>query len=356
VLALIGGAASGLSRIGVGNALITGLPRSSDVHRAYDAVQHGFAPGVVDPALVLVSGNGTGYQHAGLVRLQRLIARQPDVAQVIGPEQRPFAGRSGVFLADSGAAARYIVILASDPLAPRAISAVDGLRASMPKLIDRAGLPRAHAAVGGDTAISADIISGTVTSLERVLPAVLGLVFLVIALYLRALTAPAALVLTSVLAVVAAIGLTVYVLGMLLGYGQITYYVLFTVAVLLVSLGSDYNVFVVGRIWQEARRRPLREAIEVAGSRAARPITTAGLVLAMSFALLAIVPLRAFREIAFAMAVGLLIDTLLVRTILVPALLSLVGKRAGWPGHAIDRPPSGGLEIGFDEAPASRAA
>jgi RND superfamily putative drug exporter len=305
---------------------------------------------------VLVKGTGLGYERDGLARLGRLLARQPDVAQVIGPGEQPSSGRFAVFVTSSGTAARYVVILASDPLGPRAIDAVEQLRSSMPKLMARAHLPSARAAVGGDTAVSADIVSGTVTSLERVIPAVLGLVFLVVALYLRALVASAYLLLTSVLAVLAAFGLTVYVLQTLLGYGQVTYYVLFTVAVLLVSLGSDYNVFVVGRIWQEARRRPLQDAIEVAGTRAARPITTAGFVLAISFALLAIVPLRAFREIAFAMAVGLIIDTVLIRTILVPALLSLVGHRSGWPGHRLSATSAAAPQAPPEQVPARRAA
>lgn len=356
VLALVGGAASGLSRIAVGNALVTGLPGSSEIHRSYDVARRGFAPGVLDPALVLITGTAVGHERAGLARLERLIARQPDVAQVIGPGQRPYQRRFGAFIASSGTAARYVVVLASDPLGPRAIAAVEHLRSAMPKLMARARLPRAHAAVGGDTAVSADIVSGTMTSLERVLPALLGLVFLVIALYLRALVASAYLLLTSMLAALAALGLTVYALQMFLGYRQVTYYVVFTVIVLLVSLGSDYNVFVVGRIWQEARRRPLRDAIELAGSRAARPVTTAGFVLASSFVLLAIVPLRAFREIAFAMAVGLLIDTLLIRTILVPALLSLVGQRSGWPGHALKVTPATAPQAPSEQPPARRAA
>jgi putative drug exporter of the RND superfamily len=109
----------------------------------------------------------------------------------------------------------------------------------------------------------------------------------------------------------------------------------FAAAVLLVSLGSDYNVFLAGRIWDEARKRPLAEAVAVAGARAATPITIAGLVLAASFALLALVPVRPFRELAFAMATGLIIDTFLVRTLLVPALILLVGERGGWPGRRL---------------------
>src|SRR5213592_329548 len=97
------------------------------------------------------------------------------------------------------------------------------------------------------------------------------------------------------------------------------YYVLFAAAVLFVSLGSDYNVFVAGRIWDAARRMRLCEAIAVAAFQAARAVTVAGLALAASFALLAIVPLRSFCEFAFVMAVGVLVDTFVVRSILVPA-------------------------------------
>jgi RND superfamily putative drug exporter len=104
-----------------------------------------------------------------------------------------------------------------------------------------------------------------------------------------------------------------------------------------VALGSDYNVFLAGRIWQEARRRPLREAVAVAGARAAAPITVAGIVLALSFALLALVPLRPFRELAFAMGVGLLIDAFIARTLLVPALITLVGPVSAWPRGRIGR-------------------
>jgi RND superfamily putative drug exporter len=143
--------------------------------------------------------------------------------------------------------------------------------------------------------------------------------------------APLYLVAASVLALAASLGLAVYVLQDLLGYDELTFYVPFTASVLLVALGSDYNVFLAGRIWQEARHRPLREAVAVAGARAATPITVAGIVLALSFALLALVPLRPFRELAFVISLGLLIDAFLVRTLLVPALITLVGPVSGWP-------------------------
>lgn len=341
VLALVGAAASGLSQLAIGNALVKDLPASSEVRQAYEQASRGFSQGVLSPGELVVAGPNVGAQRTALARLQPLIAHQADMAQVFGPRQAPLANRLGFTLAKSGTAARYVFFLRSDPLGASGISAVQSLRDRLPGLLRQAGLTGATGSVAGDTALSSDIVNGTVDSLERVVPVALLVIFLVVSLYLRALVAPLYLVLTSLLGVLASLGLTVWVLQVAFGWGQVAYYVLFTVGVLLISLGSDYNVFLVGRIWQEARRRWLGEAIEIGGSRAARAITTAGIVLAASFALLAIVPLRPFREIAFAMAVGLLIDTFLVRTILVPALLSLIGSRSAWPGHALRETPSG---------------
>jgi putative drug exporter of the RND superfamily len=145
--------------------------------------------------------------------------------------------------------------------------------------------------------------------------------------------APLYLLAASAASVAATLGLTTYLFQDLLGHTDITYYVPFAAGVLLVSLGSDYNVYVVGRIWEELRERDLREAIAVAVPRASKAISVAGIALAFSFAALAIVPLDAFREFAFMMCVGVLIETFLVRTFLVPALISVFGRTSTWPGR-----------------------
>jgi RND superfamily putative drug exporter len=176
----------------------------------------------------------------------------------------------------------------------------------------------------------------------------------VLAVFLRAIVAPLYLLAASVLALFAALGVTVFVFQDLLGRGELTYYVPFAAAVLLLSLGSDYNVFIVGRIWQEARRRPLREAVVIGGARAATPITVAGLILAASFALLWLVPVSGFQELACAMAVGLLLDAFVVRTLMVPALISLFGERSGWPGNALKAPAAPAAPAG-DALPAGQS-
>jgi RND superfamily putative drug exporter len=335
--ALLLGASSGLVGLGVGNPLIRGLPAGSEPRTAYAAAARGFAPGILSPTVVLVEAPGITARRGGLARLQRLLAAQPGIAQVVGPAEQPAEQPLGVALSRTGNAARFFVVLDSDPLGSRAVRRMRSLRERMPALLRRAGLDDARTEFAGDTALVAETAAKTSDDLARIAPVALIAVIAILAVFLRAIVAPLYLVGASVLALTASLGATAWILDRGLGYTGISYYVPFAAAVLLVALGSDYNVFLVGRVWQEAARRPLREAVEVGASRAARPITIAGIVLALSFALLAIVPLRPFRELALAMTGGLLIDAFLVRTVFVPALITLVGRRSGWPGHRLAR-------------------
>ena len=164
---------------------------------------------------------------------------------------------------------------------------------------------------------------------------------LLLLLFLRALLAPVYLLAASLLAVLATLGLTVVICDAVFGSPDLVYFVPFAAGVLLVSLGSDYNVFVVGRIWEEARRRPVPDAVAVAVPQASRAITTAGVALAASFAMLAVIPLEQFRQIAIAMGLGVVLDAIAVRSLLVPALVALFGRLGMWPGNRrVKRPPA----------------
>jgi len=328
----LGAAASGLARLEVGQTLMRGLPEDSEPRQAYAAAGKGFAPGILSPTVVVVEQPLIARdERAALRRLQAMMARMPGVAEVAGPRQQPVERNLGAVFSATGNAVRYLVVFDADPLGATAIRRLRALRAALPGMLAQAGLPFASFSIAGDTALSEETVRKTANDLGRIAPATLAVAFLMLVVFLRSLVAPLYLVAASVLALAASLGLGVYVLQDLLGYDELTFYVPFTASVLLVALGSDYNVFLAGRIWQEARHRPLREAVAVAGARAATPITVAGIVLALSFALLALVPLRPFRELAFVISLGLLIDAFLVRTLLVPALITLVGPVSGWP-------------------------
>jgi putative drug exporter of the RND superfamily len=151
--------------------------------------------------------------------------------------------------------------------------------------------------------------------------------------FLRSLVAPGLLVGASLLGIAATLGLTALFQRIVLGTPDMTYYVPLAVGVLLLSLGTDYNLFIVGRIWQEADRRDLSAAIRAAVPRASRAISIAALALAVSFATLAIIPIDPFRSFAFAVCAGVIIDAFVVRTLMIPALLAVVGERSWWPAR-----------------------
>lgn len=332
-------AATGLRETSLGFTLVTGLPDRIETKKAADAAAQGFAAGVLAPTEVLLEGRELGSKHESLVHLEQLLERERGVAGVLGPREEPDALIEGAAVSTGGNAARYAVILQDDPLGGDAIDELRTLRDRMPALVQEAGLGGATVAFAGQTALAEETVSSTLGDLGRIALAALGINLLLLMLFLRSLVAPLFLLVASVLAVAATLGLTTYVFQSLLGYDTMTYYVPFAAAVLLVALGSDYNVFVVGQIRDEARRRPVREAVAVAAPRASRAITVAGVALAGSFALLAIVPLQAFHEIAFALAVGVLLDAFVVRSLLVPALISLFGDLSWWPGRSPELTP-----------------
>ena len=327
------GAASEARHLRLGSPLIKELPSSTAAARADAAASAGFAPGILAPTEVLVLGPGVTRQGQALARLQHALARQRGVAGVVGPADLPAAARSlNVMLARSGGAARFGIIERTDPLGPAAVDRIQALKRALPALVRSAGLTGVRFEVGGETAVIGEAITSTFATLGQIALVILLVTLVLLGIFLRAVLAPFYLLAASVLALLATLGVTVWIFQVKLGYGGLVYYVPFTVAVLLVSLGSDYNVFVVGRIWEEARRRPLRDAVAIAGSQASRTITVAGVALAASFALLALIPLDQFREIAVAMAVGIIIDAIVVRSLLVPALVAFFGQAGRWPG------------------------
>jgi putative drug exporter of the RND superfamily len=337
-LTVLAAMASGLVFLDVGNPLIRGLPRNSEPHRAYDELSAAFAPGTMSPTTLVVSAPHIARHQRALVDLQTVLGDQPGVAGVIGPATKPTQRALGVVTSPSGDAVRYILIAENDPLSADAVRLLRNLDSRTADLLDAVGLKGAHGLFAGDTAITSELIHTAGHDLLIVGPLVLLVVALVLAVFLRALVAPLYLVLIAALPPLASLGLAVAFFQGVLGQPEITYFVPLAAGVLLVALGSDYNIFLVGRIWSEAERRPLREAVVAAGSGASHAISAAGLVLSASFAVLAVVPVGAFEQLAFVLAVGLLIDAFLVRSILTPAVITLVGERSSWPSNRLAAP------------------
>lgn len=324
-----------LLNLNLGLAFIPALPGGSEARVAADAAKQGFAQGILSPTVLLLADDGIGDQRQDLVQLEALIEREPGIAAALGPADIRIRSDLGLVVARSDDAARLLIILDDEPLGASAVDSLTRLQQRLPDLLEQTDLSAARAGFAGDTAIAAEIVTATQDDLGRISVAALAVNLVVLVLFLRALVAPLYLLACSVLALFASLGITTFVFQTVLGHDGLTFYVPFAAAVLLVALGSDYNIFGVGHIWHAARRLPLREAIVTAVPQTTRAITAAGFTLAVSFGMLGLVPLQPFRELAFAMFVGILLDAVVVRSLLVPTLLVIVGRRSSWPSRLL---------------------
>ncbi|MEV6396601.1 MMPL family transporter [Streptomyces sp. NPDC051907] len=205
-------------------------------------------------------------------------------------------------------------------------------------------VPDADAQVGGGTAALLDMDEATTRDNMVIIPLVLAVVLLVLMLLLRAVVAPLLLIGTVVLSFAAALGLSALAFRYIFDYaGESTDFPLF-VFVFLVALGIDYNIFLSTRIREEARSQGTRAGVVTGLAATGAVITSAGLVLAGTFAALGTLPMVAFAEIGFAVALGVLLDTFIVRSVLVTALFLDIGPKVWWPHRLAeeDGPPPGG--------------
>ncbi|MBE4736719.1 MULTISPECIES: MMPL family transporter [Streptomyces] len=201
-------------------------------------------------------------------------------------------------------------------------------------------VPDADAQVGGGTAALLDMDEATTHDNILIIPLVLIVVLLILCALLRALIAPLLLIGTVILSFAAALGISALAFRHLFDYaGESTDFPLF-VFVFLVALGIDYNIFLTTRIREEATHQGTRKAVVTGLATTGAVITSAGLVLAGTFAALGTLPMVAFAEIGFAVALGVLLDTFIVRSVLVTALFLDVGPKVWWP-HRLAREDGG---------------
>lgn len=260
------------------------------------------------------------------------------------------------YRAPDGSVARLYVIPADDPYSTAASDTARRVREVAVAETASFG-PGARILVGGAAADQLDIQTTIQRDFERVaVLTVLG-VLLVLVILLRALIAPIFLVATVLLSYGTTLHLSGFLFQDVLGHAGATFFLPLLVFVLLVALGADYNIFVTSRIREESATRPIRQGIRAASARTGAVITSAGVILAGTFAALMTAPLQVLFQMGAAVALGVLLDTFIVRSILVPALTALFGDWSWWPGgprgvRALRRgPPSAAPATGSPAPP-----
>lgn len=189
------------------------------------------------------------------------------------------------------------------------------------------------ALVGGVTATAVDTDDASIHDRTLIIPVVLGVILVILMLLLRSILAPVLLILTTVLSFATALGVSALVFNGVFGFPGADPAVPLYGFVFLVALGIDYNIFLATRVREESRLHGTREGIIRGLSVTGGVITSAGLVLAATFAALSVIPILFLVQIAFIVAFGVLLDTFLVRALLVPALMYDIGPAVWWPSR-----------------------
>lgn len=233
-----------------------------------------------------------------------------------------------------GQRTEIITVLGDDPYSGRALATVRTLRSRLAAEIG------SQAWVGGPTATQVDTRAAAARDDAVIAPLVLGVILLILMLLLRAVLGPLLLVLTVVLSFAAAFGTSTAFFDHVMGYAGINPSIPLYVFIFLVALGVDYNIFLMHRVREESAQHGTRIGMLRALEGTGGVITSAGVVLAGTFAALAVLPFVPLAEVGFAVAFGVLLDAIVVRSLLVPALVLDLGDAVWWPRRSAGRASS----------------
>ncbi len=273
---------------------------------AQDTIAAAFPAGQSAPTDVIV------HEAAKVEAVAAAVGKVPGVAQVTPTES---SGPQGTLLA---------AFLRDDPYSTRAFAVIPAIR-SAARRVDPGAL------VGGGTAVEADLRDASAADTRLLVPVATLIVFVILVLLLRSLLAPVLLIGTVVLSFGASLGVAAVVYDVLFGFpGSDPSLPLFAF-IFLVALGVDYNIFLMARVREEVAKHGTRPGMLRGLAVTGGVITSAGVVLAGTFSVLAVLPLVFLTEIGFVIAFGVLLDTFIVRSILVPALVFDIGPKVWWP-------------------------
>ncbi|MDQ3778178.1 MAG: MMPL family transporter, partial [Actinomycetota bacterium] len=291
---------------------------STPATRTADVIAGTFSKGASDPQQVYVRSSTDTLTAAEIEPLRKRLGRVDGVSAVGQAELAPDQG-----------AARVDVALKDDPFTEDAMELVRGPLRDAARHAAPAGTPTL---VGGTAAVYADVSDSVARDMKLIFPVAAGLIFFILIATLRSAVAPLYLLTAVVLEFTATLGAAVLVfqqLGSATGLAFVLPLVLF---LFVVALGTDYNILMTARLREEMLAgKPARVAVAEAVRHVAPAVAAAGLLLASSFGTLLLESNEVARQQGFAMAFGILLASLVVSSILVPALTALAGQRAWWP-------------------------
>ena len=320
---------------------LDGFPDDAESKIGYNMLAEAFPAGQLAPSQMLIESNGglISQAYTQIGQLSADIAGLDGVAIVKGPtrpegfqlsvEDAQRAGASR-YVSQDGASALVEIVLSEDPYSESALDMIAKIRT----LAGASNLRRdgAHRIlVGGPTAIQTDTKASIDSDLSWFVPVSLIAILLILVILLKSLVAPLYLVFSVIVSFGATFGISIFVFQEVFSHSGVAYSNGVWMFIFLVALGADYNIFVMSRIREATRKEGLRPGIAIAVGRTGSVITSAGIILAGTFAVLTTLPLRDLFQLGFAVMLGVLIDTFVVRAFLVPSMTAIFGRWSWWP-------------------------
>ena len=317
--------ALGLLAYKVDYSTTTFFKTSVESVEGFELLEEAFPPGVLAPMTMLVQADDGTVSEADVAAAAAAAEDVDGVAAAsptVGPE-------GGLVTSTDGSIASVDVVLDQDPYTKAALGIVPELRDSASGSVSGATV-----LVGGGSAISYDFDQATESDLKLIAPLALLVIAIILAILLRALVAPLVLIASVILSFLCTLGLSILFIRFVVGDAGFDASIPTFAFIFLVALGIDYTIFLMARVREEARTHGTREGMLRALAATGPVITSAGVILAGTFSVLMTLPVTFTFDLGFMVALGILLDTFIVRTIMVPAAVELLGDKIWWPSTA----------------------
>lgn len=299
--------------------LLSSFPEDMPSREGFALIEENFTPGELAPVKVLVDTNGKDVNIADGLKALPYVSSVSDI-------------RTGETNANLQL---YEVDLNKNPYSNEAMDDVDDMKAQLPAILEKAGIENASDSfwVGGETSAQLDTKEVQYGDEKLIQPVMIVIIFIVLVVYLRALITSVHLMITVIVSFFAALGAGWLILTTFFGAEAIASSIPLYSFVFIIALGNDYNIFMISDIWKNRKKGIAhREAVARGVASTGSVITSAGLILAGTFAVLASLPIQVLVQFGVVTAVGVLLDTFIVRPLLVPALITVMGRYSFWPG------------------------
>lgn len=317
-LIVLGGLIAFIPKMQYTYALLDSFPEDMESREGFTLISEHYPPGEIALTQIIVDAQGEEIDMKNDLESHPYVEIVSDVQE--GSENQDFK--------------QWEVTLSIDPYSTEAVESIPDFKEIATESLSEANVENTEDAVwiGGETASLYDTEEVTSRDQSIIMPALLSIIAVLLIVYLKSIVAMIYLLATVLLSYLSALGLGWLVLHHIFGVAEIQGLIPVYAFVFLVALGIDYNIFLVSNLWSNRREMPLKKAIAKSVGETGSVISSAGLILAGTFSVLAVLPLQLLVHFGTIVALGILIDTFVVRPLLVPAITTVLGRFAFWPG------------------------